>query len=299
MQIKEVHKIYDKDCQEWLKTIGQKVCFNSYDSTAAYVRLRMFGIYLGEGYTPGHQYEVYFWRSKEDMTVARAKPGRAAKRLIRKYVKTPDEPVQYPNDKFPKKIHYTKNPVFKSGIEYTGWWAHMDINSAEPYLVTKYLPELKKSIYNMYKRRKKKPRVKLTMTSINGNLRWTHGSIYNRVNQDLYNWVDTTWKECEKLGYIPIYSRIDALIVAIPEEDSILPVEEGTRIGQWKIKREYGTIRPGTSSVNFDTNMKLIESKNLGEIKPSRLLNIVIHCNIFIEKGVEVDESRNPEGLED
>lgn len=265
-----------------------------WESKASYIQLEVFGKVLGPKYKASYLYTLYLWRSEEDMIKGRARPGRAAMRTICKYVRTPWEEPQ-PRKERPDDYRF--NDIFKPGCEYKGWWAHIDINSAEPYLVTKYLPELNKPIRRMYSKRKKHPKIKLTMNAINGNLRHTHNSIYHNVCKDLYNWLDEVWVKCENLGYFPIYTRRDAIILSIPKEDSPLPVKVGTKIGEWKAKVEYGTIRP-LGKMNFDTDMEMITSKNSGESKPSYLDRVTIVCNKLLNKGVIIYEERNLERIE-
>ena len=94
-------------------------------------------------------------------------------------------------------------------------------------------------------------------------------------------------KTLEKYGAIPFCRRRDDVIFSVPK-DFIIPPEipVGDKIGEFKVKREYGTIRTTDSEFVYYTDMKKITTKSQGTVNASYLDNLQICCNKLAGKGL-------------
>lgn len=294
MGLKTVRIVYDKKYEDLLKPHLNKVCYKGYDSNAKYIKVIVLGTMLkqmginsvGNSHNPikvklNYQYNLYLYGSEQDLEKDTNQAGLKAKRLIRKLVNRPLEPFE-PNIERPRDFIISND--FKTNTDYTGYWIDIDMNSAEPYYVSQVLPELKNTIYKRYSIRKSFPINKLILNAINGNLRNMYVSKYKEVVNLLFNKMGWLWDELNKYGIRPFALRRDGIVALLPYENCPLPdtINISDKIGDFKIKYDYGTIRTTTSNYVYQTDMTIIGSKTTGTILERYLdrLHIVCYGNI-------------------
>ena len=235
---------------------------------------------------PNYRYKLMLFRSKDELEAHKANAPSKAKRFIKEHIQQPTEPYK-PDVQRP--IDFFITDYFEANRTYKSHWVEIDMNSAEPYYVAERCPELKEPIYHMYANRKSKPLNKLMLNCINGNLRNSHVSIYEYVVNRLYQKMLWVMRTLEKYGAIPFCMRRDAVIFSVPK-DFIIPPEIpiGERIGEFKVKRDYGTIRTTDSEFVYYTDMKKITTKNQGTVTASYLDHLQICCNKLAGKGLVI-----------
>lgn len=280
-KIKSFRIVYNKEVEQKLSTHLNKVCFNGHDSNIKYIKVIVFGTTLEalgiSDINPIYIYNLYLYATKEDLDEDTGRVGLRAKNLIKKYVKEPLEPyipdIVRPND-------FIISDNFRADTEYTGHWVDIDMNSAEPYYVTKVLPELEAPIKRLYAQRSKKPINKQILNAINGNLRNMYASKYLTVVNTLFEKMGWLWDELIKWGIIPFALRRDGILALLPHKKAILPITIpiSKDLGDFKVTYDYGTIKTTQSDYNYLTDMKKIGSKTQGVYKKRYLDRLSIVC---------------------
>lgn len=280
-KIKSFRIVYNKEVEQKLSKHLNKVCFNGHDSNIKYIKVIVFGTTLEalgiSDINPIYIYNLYLYATKEDLDEDTGRIGLRAKNLIKKYVKEPLEPyipdIVRPND-------FIISDNFKADTEYTGHWVDIDMNSAEPYYVTKVLPELEAPIKRLYAQRSKKPINKQILNAINGNLRNMYASKYLTVVNTLFEKMGWLWDELIKWGIIPFALRRDGILALLPHKKAILPITIpiSKDLGDFKVTYDYGTIKTTQSDYNYLTDMKKIGSKTQGIYKKRYLDRLSIVC---------------------
>lgn len=280
-KIKSFRIVYNKEVERKLSTHLNKVCFNGHDSNIKYIKVIVFGTTLEalgiSNINPVYIYNLYLYATKEDLDEDTGRVGLRAKNLIKKYVKEPLEPyipdIVRPND-------FIISDNFRADTEYTGHWVDIDMNSAEPYYVTKVLPELEAPIKRLYAQRSKKPINKQILNAINGNLRNMYASKYLTVVNTLFEKMGWLWDELIKWGIIPFALRRDGILALLPHKKAILPITIpiSKDLGDFKVTYDYGTIKTTQSDYNYLTDMKKIRSKTQGVYKKRYLDRLSIVC---------------------
>ena len=290
--LKKIRLVYDKKLSKKVKELQDNVSFENYDGTAAYIKVELYGYSLLEanihikGLQPTFRYEVFFFRDQIELEAHRANAPTKAKEFIKQNIGLPEEPYE-PDVTRPVDFFITNH--FKANSVYKGHWLEVDMNSAEPYYVAEKCPTLKPMIYKLYETRKSNPVNKLKLNCINGNLRNSHVSVYRYVVNTLFDKMTWVMNTLEKYGAIPFCMRRDAVIAMVPKDFKI-PVEIpiGTKIGEFKAIRDYGTIETTDSDFIYYTDMKKISTKAQGTLVHSELDNLVIYCNKILKKGLRV-----------
>lgn len=290
MSLKVVRRVYDEAIEAKLKNHLNKVCYEGHDSNIKYIKVVVFGMTLIElginkvgnknnhkPVKPNYQYELYLYGSQEDMDKDTNQAGLIAKRLIRKYVTRPEETFE-PSVERPKDFIISDD--FMENSDYTGHWVDIDMNSAEPYYVTQELPELKEVIMQRYGKRHSNPENKLILNAINGNLRNMHVSVYKEVCQKLFDKMGWLWNELLKYGITPFALRRDGILALLPFKDCPIPpsIKISDKLGDFKVKYDYGTIRTSSSEYVYETDMKIIGSKITGTTSARYLDRLAIVC---------------------
>lgn len=290
MSLKVVRVVYDEAIEVKLKNHLNKVCYEGHDSNAKYIKVVVFGMTLIElginkvgnknnrkPVKPNYQYELYLYGSQEDMDKDTNQAGLIAKRLIRKHVTKPEETFE-PSVERPKDFIISDD--FMENSDYTGHWVDIDMNSAEPYYVTQELPELKGVIMQRYGKRHSNPENKLILNAINGNLRNIHVSVYKEVCQKLFDKMGWLWDELLKYGITPFALRRDGILALLPFKDCPIPpsIKISDKLGDFKVKYDYGTIRTSSSEYVYETDMKTIGSKITGTTLARYLDRLAIVC---------------------
>lgn len=288
-----IRLVYTKKLEAKIRKLKDQVCYERYEGTAAYIEVEVFGQSLLEAGIklannlqpkPNYRYKLMLFRSQEELEAHKANAPTKAKAFIRKNIKAPVEPYE---EDVQRPIDFFITDYFRANCTYTSHWVEIDMNSAEPYYVAEKCPELKEEIYHMYYNRKKKPLNKLMLNCINGNLRNSHVSIYKYVVNTLYQKMLWVMKILEKYGAIPFCMRRDAVIFSVPKNFIIPPeIPVGDKIGEFKVKRDYGSIRTTDSEFVYYTDMKKITTKSQGTVNASYLDNLQICCNKLAGKGL-------------
>ena len=302
MSLKTVRIVYDEKVENLLKAHLNKVCYEGYDSNVKYIKVVVFGVTLiqmgitkvGNSHNkkpvkPNYQYDLYLYGSQQDLEKDTNQAGLKAKRLIRKFVKKPEEAYE-PNVERPRDFIISDD--FMENTEYTGHWVDIDMNSAEPYYVAQVLPELKVSIYQRYGMRHKFPENKMILNALNGNLRNMYVSKYKEVVNMLFDKMGWLWDELNKYGITPFALRRDGILALLPFKDCPIPpsIKISDKIGDFKVKRDYGTIRTSSSEYVYETDMKIIGSKITGIALTRYLDRLSIVC--YGRYGLVIDTSK-------
>lgn len=281
-KIKAIRMVYSPSVEKLLKTHLNKVCYKGYSSNVRYIKVMVLGITIKRlGITKdirdSYNYELYLYGSQEDLNYDTNRAGLKAKNLIKKYVSEPEEP--YVED-IKRPVDFLISDYFMEKTIYKGHWVDIDMNSAEPYFVTKVLPELEKPIRQKYAKRHSHPENKLILNAINGNLRNMYPSKYLAVVNMLFARMGVVWEELENYGIIPFALRRDGILARVPYKNCPLPpsIKIGSNMGEFKAIYDYGSIMTTKSEYTYITDMKKIGSKIQGKPKPRYLDRLSIVC---------------------
>lgn len=303
---KAIYVVASEELNRKLKKVKANVSYRYYEITHKHITLCFMGITIKEleiktrfKIRCDYLYNLFIFENDTAMNEYRKNGATQALKLINKYVDIPREP--YCEKATRKSDMLTNNIYFKPNVPYTGHFTKFDMNSSEPYFLSELIPSLKAPILELYKKRKYDKYAKTTLVSINGHLRNTHISIYNKVNELLYNEVMRVSKEVFEFSQrtiIPFAVRRDAVIFYSttefrPEEIAhIAAINIGNELGQWKFDKEYGTANTFENGLNYHTNMKKIESKHTGtHIASNKAFNdITCIFNAWENKTFEIKE---------
>lgn len=306
----QIHLVYNEETKPIIKKLRNKISLKPghSEAKAGYTAVEVWGASLRDvGITKikrgkkdidindGYRYNLYIFRSQEDMD--KFDKSRIAYRIVKKWERLTDTPVE----PYEEEIHRPSDMFLWDDIDnHKDYgpckWIEIDMNSAEPYYVSKFIPFLKPDIDNLYKSRKTKPLNKLALNSINGHLRNRHPSIYLKVVNTLYEEMFIKAAELEQAGAKIFALRRDALLFMAPDDFKIPDsIKIGKEIGEFKVKEDYGTITTGNGSSYF-TDMDNIDSKHSGVIKPSALnLEVKLIANKHLQIGLLIEKRRKHE----
>lgn len=220
-------------------------------------------------------YQVNIYSSYEDYYIDIGMPGKLAAEYINRYVMAEHEEYVEKTTRtghdWVADIYFTDD--YNYNTEYKDrYWGELDINSAEPFIVSKLMPELEPKILELYASRKDNPVNKVTLVALNGTLRNTHISYYHKTNNILYDRMCDAMTILRSYGFKPFALRRDSIIFEIPKHMGKTPAmpKEFTispNIGDWKITYDQGNIMTGANELNFYSDMNNILSRITGTEK--------------------------------
>lgn len=236
-------------------------------------------------------YEIIIFRTNEERINYEHNAPTIAKKIINKYIlpKYPKEEYYEPvEDERLRPLDFMVLPPFENGGTYTGNWIDIDMNSAEPYFVSRLCPESKPAIENLFKKRKVNPYLKVALNSINGNLRNSNISLYVKVCNGLYEYMLQVIQILNKSGAKSAFLRRDGVLALVPD-NYVIPksIPLGEDMGQFKVIREYGTIHIN-NQFNYNTDMVEIESKHQGIESESLLQKINMVGDLKMKRGLKI-----------
>lgn len=269
--------VADAEFNKKLNKVKAGLSYKYYEVKAKMKSVSMFGITLRRlGITKrklrdSYLYTVHIFEDENELMLWKSKAPMQAKKVINKYVKEAREPfkenVKRKSDMEINTEEFPPNRVFK------GNWIQIDMNSAEPYYVSKRFPELSGVINQWYAERKFNFNSKQKLVCINGNFRNTHVSAYEWVCESLYSEMQRVARNFmnNSAGTVRVFAvRRDALILWTPWNLGDLQIEMlggiklGNGLGEWKVTQEEGNITTSNNILNYSTDMKFIKSKATG-----------------------------------
>lgn len=284
---KEIHTIADEKLIKNIPKIQGKVSYSLWKDTPTCkiicvdkFAIEYLGIHTKHKLRYDYFYNLHIWESNDNLIKYKSNAPTKALKLINKHLGTREPYCEYASRKSDMLINYND---FVADVPYTGYFTQIDMNSAEPYFVACHCPQMRDDIEKLHNKRKIDPHAKLALVSINGNLRNTHISIYNKVNDSLYNEMLRIARNIltASFGKVkPFAIRRDALILysndnyTISQICKMCKVKCGTGLGEFKAVQEYGTATPMNNNLNYNTDMKQITTKHTGTH---------IHCNEYFE----------------
>jgi hypothetical protein len=160
---------------------------------------------------------------------------------------------------------------------YRGHFISLDMNSAEPFILTKIHPRLYELLNDIYNGRKDEngrniPEVKHKLATLVGKLKSKgYVELYLKVVRKLYEFMWDLGEAIYRKGYQPIAIRRDAWVVQCPKggdykKDLGDIVDFGTGFGQFKVVEGNGYIKIGDNELNYETDMEdSLRTKHGGE----------------------------------
>ncbi len=240
----------------------------------------------------GYDYELQLFRSKREMDdfvhMSEIRALNIVKRCLKDY--EPDDQVSKTSSRYVFPENFMTLEPFEGGKSYEGNWIHVDMNSAEPYALTTFVPELVSDIDRLYKMKKKGDKIaKSVLVYISGHTRNTHFWIYKKTKELVHEYMLLVTRMLRDSGAEVLAIRADAVIARVPDDwEPPQDLEIGDELGQFKITRDKGTITLDEGTNNFMTDMTLIESKNTGQEKMSYLYVLDIIASKILNQGVVV-----------
>lgn len=256
--------------------IEQGVMYTEYEFTNKIVKVRCLGIYVEKAglqqftkkkIKAHYFYDLYFFRDKETMQDYYTNAPTKANIILNKYVKRDIEPyvlnVERPSDMFVIAPH-------ELNTTYKGYFCRIDMHSAEPYFLSKELPELKEQIQELYDKRRVSPECKKTLVCLNGICRNIYISVYMNVVNKLYAKMEETVDLLQSKGLYPFYIARDGLIVRADTKKELEAMREymdiGEDLGQWDMSDiEYGKVTTTHTPINFISNLSFQKSIQIGK----------------------------------
>lgn len=266
--------------------------FSTYEENAHYHEYIFYGISLKEIFpkldlVDQYIYKLRLFRNKQEKDDYLTKGPQEANKLIHKYID-----CDYPIEPEPEKKNRISDMYnfYVSGTA-TGRFIELDMNSAEPYVISLICPKIYPSIKKWYDERKRKPANKRKLNCINGCLSITHYSLYTQVNDTLYFLMNCMKAEMEKAGATALSFRRDAILFWVPN-DFIIPdtIDIGSDLGQFKIEGDgFGEVTM-CGNLNFISTVPEIQSKLTGLEKSTPLQRIKMIGDQIKKKGLFIAE---------
>lgn len=273
------------DFKSVMRTIEQGVMYTEYEFTNKIIKVRCLGLYVEKAglqkftkktIKSHYFYDLYFFRDFDIKQDFYTNAPTKANILLNKFVKREREPyvlnVERPSDMFVLAPH-------ELNTKYKGYFCRIDMHSAEPYFLSKELPELADSIKELYLKRRKIPECKKTLVCLNGICRNIYVSVYMNVVNKLFAKMEETVDLLAAKGLYPFYIARDGLIVRADKKEQLESMREymdiGEELGQWDMSEiEYGTVTTTHTPINFISDLKFHKSVKIGTIKECEIMHI-------------------------
>lgn len=282
--------ICTEDLLKRLRAFKDQVSVDIYEECAMYKKYILLGMCLNKllgckKYHSSFFYELILFRDKAAMDEYVSNAPTVAKKLINKYI-VPTHPEE----------GYVAGVKRKSDMcnyvlgTYEGRFIQLDMNSAEPYVLSLLCPEIEPVVQELYAARRNKAVNKRILNCLNGNLRNTHPSLYLDVCDNLYNIMQSLRNTMEDAGAEALSFRRDGMLFWVPDNFVLPDIGVGNEMGDFKVVGDgHGKIH-FYNALNYNSEVPEIDSKNTGVVRESALQRVKMYGNKITKRGLIIYE---------